>query len=193
MAKVENTLEPKNTAEWRDWLEKHHDSGQLIWVICSKKNAANPTMTHDEAVDVALCFGWIDGTAKSLDADRYIQSFTKRKPKSVWSKISKAKVASLIKAGLMGQPGLEVIEIAKKNGYWSILDDVEELIIPNDLEAEFAKRPAAKAYYESLSRSDKKRVLQWLVLAQRAETRQGRIEEIISATGEGRKPKVLVS
>lgn len=193
MAKVENTLEPKNTAEWRDWLEKYHDSGQLIWVICSKKNAANPTMTHDEAVDVALCFGWIDGTAKSLDADRYIQSFTKRKPKSVWSKISKAKVASLIKAGLMGQPGLEVIEIAKKNGYWSILDDVEELIIPNDLEAEFAKRPAAKAYYESLSRSDKKRVLQWLVLAQRAETRQGRIEEIISATGEGRKPKVLVS
>ena len=193
MAKVENTLEPKNTAEWRDWLEKHHDSGQLIWVICSKKNAANPTMTHDEAVDVALCFGWIDGTARSLDAARYIQSFTKRKPKSVWSKISKAKVASLIKAGLMAQPGLEVIEIAKKNGYWSILDDVEELIIPNDLEAEFAKRPAAKAYYESLSRSDKKRVLQWLVLAQRAETRQGRIEEIISATGEGRKPKVLVS
>lgn len=193
MAKVENTLEPKSAQEWRDWLEKHHDSGQLIWVICSKKNAANPTMTHDEAVDVALCFGWIDGTARSLDANRYIQSFTKRKPKSVWSKISKAKVASLIKAGLMAQPGLDVIEIAKKNGYWSILDDVEELIIPNDLEVEFAKKPSAKAYYEGLSRSDKKRILQWLVLAQRSETRQSRIEEIIAATGEGRKPKVLVS
>jgi uncharacterized protein YdeI (YjbR/CyaY-like superfamily) len=193
MAKEQNTIEPKNSTEWRNWLEEHHDSGQLVWVICSKKNADEPTMTHDEGVDVALCFGWIDGTAKSLDADRYIQSFTRRKPKSVWSKISKAKVASLIKAGLMTKAGFDVIEVAKNNGYWSILDDVEELIIPKDLEERFAENPSAKAYFDILSRSDKKRVLQWLVLAQRPETRLNRIEEIITAAGEGRKPKPIVS
>lgn len=193
MAKEQNTIEPKSSSEWRSWLEEHHDSGLLTWVVCSKKNSASPTMTHDEAVDVALCFGWIDGTAKSLDADRYIQSFTRRKPKSVWSKISKAKVANLSKAGLMTKAGFDVIDIAKNNGYWSILDEVEELIVPKDLEGRFAKNTSAKAYFEALSRSDKKRVLQWLVLAQRPETRLSRLDEVITATGEGRKPKPLMS
>lgn len=190
MGKEEIIIEPKSSIEWRNWLEANHDSGSMVWVICSKKNAINPTMSHDEGVNEALCFGWIDGTAKSLDTDRYIQSFTKRKPKSVWSKVSKQKVAALIDNGKMTQAGFDVIAVAKDNGYWSILDDVEEDIVPEDLRLAL-QISGGEEFFMALSRSDRKRVLQYIVLAQRAETRSKRIIEVSEATKHGIKPKPL--
>ena len=118
-----------------------------------------------------------------------MQFFSKRKAKSVWSKVNKNKVQQLIDSKLMTEAGFESIEIAKKNGSWTILDEVEDLIIPTDLESQFETRPQAKNYFLSLSRSDKRNILQWLVLAKRPETRAKRIAEIVALATQKQKPK----
>jgi uncharacterized protein YdeI (YjbR/CyaY-like superfamily) len=188
MAKEIKTLTPKTPKAWRTWLAKHYQSDETIWVVVSKKDAVKPTLSRSEAVEEALCYGWIDGTTRSLDDHYYLQSFCRRKPKSVWSRINKDKVAGLIRDGRMAPPGMESISAAKANGYWSILDEVEALIIPPDLEKELKKRSAANTYFTALSRSDKKRLLQWIVMAQRSDTRQKRIQEIVAAAAAGKKP-----
>ncbi|SDQ01779.1 Uncharacterized conserved protein YdeI, YjbR/CyaY-like superfamily, DUF1801 family [Mucilaginibacter sp. OK268] len=191
MAKEVNTISPESRQQWRKWLHENHDSGETIWVICSKKSAGGKGINHDEAVEEALCYGWIDSLARSFDEESYMQSFSKRKPKSVWSKINKEKVERFIKEGLMAKAGFDSIEAAKNNGYWSILDEVEELIIPPDLEKEFDKKPVAKVYFLGLSRSDKKRILQWLVLAKRPETRKLRLHQVVESAAQNKKPKQL--
>jgi uncharacterized protein YdeI (YjbR/CyaY-like superfamily) len=188
MTKTIKTLAPKSPTAWRTWLAKNYQRDETIWLVVSKKDAPKPTLSRSEAVDEALCYGWIDGTTRSLDDHYFLQSFCRRKPKSVWSKINKDKVAQFIKEGRMAPPGMESIATAKANGYWSILDDVEALVIPADLEKELKKKAAANTYFKALSRSDKKRLLQWIVTAQRADTRQKRIQEIVSAAAEGKKP-----
>jgi uncharacterized protein YdeI (YjbR/CyaY-like superfamily) len=118
-----------------------------------------------------------------------MQFFSKRKEKSVWSKVNKEKIERLTKEGLMTNAGYEIIEKAKQNGSWNILDEVEALHIPEDLEGEFDKRPNAKLYFLSMSRSDKRNILQWLILAKRQETREKRITEIVELAGKNQKPK----
>jgi uncharacterized protein YdeI (YjbR/CyaY-like superfamily) len=140
-------------------------------------------------VEEALCFGWIDSTRRPLDKERFLQFFSKRKPKGTWSKVNKEKVKQLIADGLMTKAGLESIETAKQNGAWTILDTVEELTIPKDLEKEFKAHPGSKKYFMSLSKSVKKMMLHWLVMAKRPETRQKRITEIAEQAGKGMKPK----
>lgn len=183
------TVYPKSRQEWREWLLVNHNKKQSIWLLYYKKKSNIPSVSYNDAVDEALCFGWIDSKAKPIDDEKYIQFFSRRKEKSVWSKINKAKVERLIHEGLMTSAGIEIIEKAKQNGCWTILDAAEELIIPDDLEAEFRKKPNAKTYYESLSRSDKRNILQWLVLAKRQETRQKRITEIVELAEQNLKPK----
>jgi uncharacterized protein YdeI (YjbR/CyaY-like superfamily) len=139
-------------------------------------------------VDEALCFGWIDSQAKPIDADRYRQFFCRRKPTSAWSKVNKEKIIRLTAAGLMASAGLARIEAAKQNGSWSLLDEVEELIIPADLAAALQTRPGASGFFESLSKTDKRNMLQWLVLAKRPETRQKRLAEIAELAGQQLKP-----
>lgn len=180
---------PKNRQEWRDWLQINHDRKQSIWLIYYKKKSNIPTVTYSEAVDEALCFGWIDSKSKPLDDEKFMQFFSKRKAKSVWSKVNKEKIERLTKEGLMTKAGFDIIEIAKQNGSWTILDEVEALIIPKDLNDEFENRTKAKAYFLSLSRSDKRNILQWLILAKRQETRQNRISEIVELSEQFLKPK----
>jgi uncharacterized protein YdeI (YjbR/CyaY-like superfamily) len=188
MEKEIKKLTPKSPKAWRTWLEKNYQSDETVWVVVSKKDAPKPTLSRSEALDEALCYGWIDSTTRPLDDHYFLQSFCRRKPKSVWSKINKDKVALLIREGRMAPPGLESIAIANANGYWSILDDVEALIIPADLEKGLKKKATANTYFNALSRSDKKRLLQWIVMAQRADTRQKRIDEIVTAAAAGTKP-----
>jgi uncharacterized protein YdeI (YjbR/CyaY-like superfamily) len=183
------TFCPANRLQWRRWLQKNHAKEQSVWLIYYKKKANISTITWSEAVDEALCFGWIDSTARPIDDEKFMQFFTRRKPNSVWSKINKEKVQRLIDEGLMTQAGYESIEVAKQNGCWSILDKVEALEIPADLAKEFKSYPGSKAYFLSLSRSARKSMLQWLVLAKRPETRQKRITEIASLAARKLKPK----
>jgi len=184
-----DTFCPANRQEWRMWLEENHTSRQSVWLVYFKSKSRKPTVKYSDAVDEALCFGWIDSKAKPIDDERFMQFFSKRKAKSVWSKINKEKVERLTAEGLMTDAGFESIAIAKHNGSWSILDTAESLEVPDDLEAEFQKNPQSKDYFLSLSRSDKRNILQWLVLAKRIETRQKRITEIVELAGLRKKPK----
>lgn len=180
---------PENKQQWRKWLIKNHIKKEAVWLILYKKNVGKPTITWSDAVDEALCFGWIDSVKKVLDSERSVQFFSKRKAKSTWSKINKEKVQKLIAHGLMSEAGFKCIEIAKGNGSWEILDSVEELIIPNDLEMELKARKNAMDFFVSLSKSVRKAMLQWIVLARMPETRQRRIIDIASLAAKKQKPK----
>jgi uncharacterized protein YdeI (YjbR/CyaY-like superfamily) len=182
---------PESQTAWRKWLEKNHLSKQAVWLVFYKKSSSKQSISWSEAVDVALCFGWIDSKRIKIDEETSHQFFSKRKPKSTWSKINKEKVQQLINNGLMTQAGYESIETAKQNGTWTILDEVEELTIPQDLEKAFKKHKSSKDYFLSLSKSSKKLLLAWVVLAKRPETRQKRIDEIAVSAGKGLKPEHL--
>jgi uncharacterized protein YdeI (YjbR/CyaY-like superfamily) len=183
------TFYPTNQQEWRQWLEENHLEKQSVWLVTYKKQSGVPTISWSEAVDEALCFGWIDSVKRSLGDDKSIQYFTKRKAVSTWSKINKAKVQQLMENGNMTEAGLRIIEIAKQNGSWTILDEVEELIVPADLEQALATKPGATEFFFSLSKSMKKQLLYWIVSAKREETRNIRIGEIVENAGQGMKPK----
>jgi uncharacterized protein YdeI (YjbR/CyaY-like superfamily) len=187
------TFYPTSRQEWRKWLQENHDIKQSIWLIYYKKKSNIPTVIYSDAVEEALCFGWIDSKSKPIDEQKFMQFFSKRKANSVWSKINKEKIERLTKEGLMTKAGFDIIEIAKQNGSWTILDEAEALVIPNDLEEEFESNPNAKIFFSSLSRSDKRNILQWLVLAKREETRQKRIREIIELANINKKPKQFAS
>jgi uncharacterized protein YdeI (YjbR/CyaY-like superfamily) len=183
------TFCPTSQADWRQWLQDNHKSKQSVWLVCYKKKANIPTIAWSDAVDEALCFGWIDSVRKTIDDDSFIQFFSRRKPNGTWSKVNKEKIKQLIDAQLMTEAGYESIEKAKQNDSWTILDDVEELTIPEDLELEFDRHLGSKDFFLSLSKSVKKAILQWLVLAKRPETRQNRINEIAELAAQRRKPK----
>ena len=182
---------PKSRTEWRQWLEKNHQSKQSVWLIYYKKKSTIPSLSWSEAVDEALCFGWIDSTRKTIDEFSFMQFFSKRKPKSNWSKINKEKVQLLIDSKRMATAGYKSIETAKQNGYWTILDEVEELIIPKDLEIAFEKYKGSKDYFFSLSKSIIKIMLSWIALAKQQETRQKRIDEVVESAEQNLKPKHL--
>lgn len=180
---------PTSLSAWRKWLAKNHLSKRAVWLVFHTKSSKKPSITWSEAVDVALCFGWIDSKKIKIDTETSHQFFSKRRPNGTWSKINKEKVQKLIDKGLMTQAGYESIETAKQNGSWTILDEVEELIIPKDLEKAFEKHKGAKDYFLSLSKTIRKMMLQWIVLAKRPETRQKRIVEIAECAGKNAKPK----
>ncbi|MEO7800697.1 MAG: YdeI/OmpD-associated family protein [Ginsengibacter sp.] len=180
---------PAGKLQWRKWLQKNHEKKQSVWLIFHKMKTGLRTLSWSEAVDEALCFGWIDSKAMPVDEDRYMQFFSKRKPKGTWSKINKETIQKLIEGGKMSQAGLDSIEMAKQNGSWTILDDVEELLIPKDLEKAFKAHKGSKQFYFSLSRSVRKHMLQWLVLARRPETRQKRILALVESLAQKQKPK----
>lgn len=182
---------PQSRDDWRQWLEKNHESKQSVWLVYYTKKSNLPSISWRESVDEALCFGWIDSTTKKVDDSSFIQYFSKRKPKSIWSKINKEKVQLLIDSKRMTKAGFESIEIAKQNGSWTILDEVEELIIPDDLEIGFNKYNGSKDYFLSLSKSTRKIILSWIVLAKRQETRQKRINEVAESTGEKQIPQQM--
>ena len=187
--KDSETFCPASRQEWRKWLEKHHQSNQSVWLVQYKKKANKPSISWEESVDEALCFGWIDSIRKTLDEEKYIQFFSKRKPAGNWSKINKEKIQQLTEEGRMAQAGLDSVERAKQNGSWTVLDHVEELIIPKDLAKAFRTQKGSKDYFLSLSKSVKKSMLQWIVLAKRPETRQNRINEIAILAAQKLKPK----
>jgi len=177
--------------EWRKWLEKNHLSKQSVWLVCYNKASGKKSITWSESVDVALCFGWIDSKKIRIDHEVSHQFFSKRKANSTWSKINKDKIKQFVEQGLMTPAGYETITVAKQNGSWTILDEVEQLIVPEDLKAALKGKPAAIEFFENLSKSSKKALLQWIVLAKRPETREIRIAEIAKCAEEGLKPQHL--
>ncbi len=170
----------KNDKDWRSWLLKNHDNNQTgVYIILYKLETKIPTMRLEEAVKVALCFGWIDSTVKSLGDGKRRQYFCPRKPKSTWSALNKRYINELNKQNLIHASGKSIIALAKKNGSWKALDSVENLIIPKDLQLDFDKNVEAFTNYSKFSRSYRKSYLYWLHQAKRQKTRDKRISEII--------------
>jgi uncharacterized protein YdeI (YjbR/CyaY-like superfamily) len=186
-----NTFCPVSRQDWRQWLMENHGTQQSVWLVYYKKSADVATISWSEAVDEALCFGWIDSTRRSLGDDKFMQFFCKRKPKSAWSKINKEKVERLMRDGLIEKAGLECIETAKRNGSWSISDDVEETRVPQDLADAFKEHSGSADFFQNLSRSVRKMILQWITTAKRPETRQKRIKDVAESAAENRKPGFL--
>jgi uncharacterized protein YdeI (YjbR/CyaY-like superfamily) len=178
----------KDRKAWRNWLSKNHLSAPGVWLVYYKKETDKSRVAYAEAVEEALCFGWIDSTMRPLDEERYMQLFTPRKPTSEWSKLNKQRVEQLIANGLMTPAGLEKINISKANGNWEKIDHVEALTVPPDLAKPLAKSKKASAYFDTLKTTNKKYLLHWLNNAKRSETRAKRIEEIMAALKERRMP-----
>ena len=178
---IRPTLYFKNDTEWREWLHENHESHpQGIYLIFFKLEMEVATMRWEEAVRVALCYGWIDSTVKSLGEGKRQQYFCPRKPKSVWSAINKSHLKELEKLGLLHKSGKKSIALAKKNGSWEALDAVEKLQIPEDLQKAFDTNLIAFENYQNFTRSNRKSYLYWLNQAKREDTRNKRISEIIA-------------
>ena len=180
----------KNANEWREWLQKNHNTSKGVELIFYRVGNENESMRWEDAVQVAICYGWIDSTVRRLDDERRKQLFTPRKDKSVWSKLNKSYIEKLTQDGLMHESGLTKIEAAKKNGSWESLDSVENHEIPKDLEAAFKKNKTAFKNYEAFSPSYRKSYLYWLNQAKRKETRAARIETIVGLCEKNIKARV---
>ncbi|MEA5565125.1 YdeI/OmpD-associated family protein [Anabaena sp. UHCC 0399] len=184
------TFHAPNRQAWREWLENNHQNYIGMWLIYYKVKSGKPSIKYSEAVKEALCFGWIDSKVKSLDADRYMQIFTPRKSKSVWSKLNKQYIAELIEQNLMTEAGLAKITVAKQDGSWTSLDAIEALIIPDDLQQALAANADANQYFTAFSNSTKKNILSWIANAKRPETRMKRIEQTINSATQNKNPKL---
>ncbi|RYY56773.1 MAG: hypothetical protein EOO09_05295 [Chitinophagaceae bacterium] len=180
---------PASAKEWRKWLKENHQSKQSVLLLCYKKGTGTPSVEWTHVVDEALCFGWIDSTRKSIGDGKFLQLITRRKPQSHWSKINKDKVERLIAGKKMAKAGLESIRIAKENGSWNKLDQVESLVIPKELASAFRAHPGSRKYFNGLSKSVKKMILHWVHSARRIETKLKRAEETASLAAVGERPK----
>lgn len=170
---------PADRAAWRSWLAQHHADVPSVWLILYRQESPAHNLTYAEAVEEALCFGWVDSKPNKRDAESYYLFMAKRKPKSNWSKLNKERVARLLAEGLMTDAGLAVIELAKENGAWTALDAISEGVWPEDFTLALAAVPEAKKNFEAFPASVSRGILEWIGNAKRPETRQARIEETV--------------
>ncbi|HST61699.1 MAG TPA: YdeI/OmpD-associated family protein [Longimicrobium sp.] len=173
----ENSVHPATRDEWRAWLEQNHTRTEGVWFVSYKKSAGRPRVTYEDAVEEALCFGWIDGKAGTVDEERTMLWMSPRKPGSGWSRPNKIRLERLIADGRMAPPGLAKLEAAKQDGSWTLLDAVEAMEMPEDLEQALASYPDAARHFAAFPPSARKVILQWITLAKRPETRAARIAE----------------
>ncbi len=178
------SIHPKTRAEWRSWLAQNHTRQQGIWLISYKKETGKPRFDYDEAVEEALCFGWIDSKPNKLDDERSLLWFAPRKPRTGWSKLNKDRAERLIEQGIMMPAGLAKVEAAKKDGSWNALDAIEALEIPLDLEQALTAYESAKQNFEAFPKSAKRGILEWIAAAKKPETRAKRIQETAQLANE---------
>jgi uncharacterized protein YdeI (YjbR/CyaY-like superfamily) len=174
----------RSPSEFRKWLAAHHHQSEGIWLRIFKRDAGEPSVSYAEALDEALCFGWIDGQKKSHDDSSWLQRFTQRRPKSGWSKINTQHAERLIQAGRMNAAGQAAIDAAKKDGRWvSAYDSQSNAIFPEDFLAALRRNKKAKAFFESLSKANRYAIAYRLQTAKKAEAKQKRMEMILAMLG----------
>jgi len=172
-----NSIHPPTLAAWRAWLELNHTRPDGIWLITYRRATGKATFTYAQAVEEALCFGWIDGHTKTLDEARGMQWYAPRRAGSVWARSNKERVARLIADGRMTPAGQAKIDAAQADGTWALWDSVDSLAVPDDLAAALAAYPNARAHFDAFPRSARHAILGWIALAKRPETRAKRIAE----------------
>jgi uncharacterized protein YdeI (YjbR/CyaY-like superfamily) len=173
-------------AELRAWLEGNADRPEGVWLITYNKGSGKPFPTYDEIVEEALCFGWIDSTVRQRDGESSMLLFTPRKPNSTWSAVNKRRLEHLLGSGRMTPRGLRAIEVAKANGSWSLLDEVERLEVPEDLAAALSDA-GARETWDTFPPGARKQMLWALVSAKRPQTRRQRLDRIVAEAVEGRR------
>jgi uncharacterized protein YdeI (YjbR/CyaY-like superfamily) len=180
-------VHPGSRQEWRAWLAANAATSPGVWLVSWRRQSGRPALDYEAAVCEALCFGWIDSTAKKLDDDRTMLHFGPRKPGSGWARPNKLRVERLVADGSMTEAGLRLIEAAKRDGSWTRLDDVEDLVVPADLAAAFDRHPGSREQWESFPPSARRAILQWIVQAKRPQTRAARLEETARLAAAGQR------
>ena len=175
----------KNQNQWHDWLDKHYTLTSGIWLKMAKKASGIPSVTYDEALDEALCYGWIDGQLKSFDSEYYLQKFTPRRPKSMWSKRNIGKIAELTAAGKMRPSGIAEVDAAQKDGRWEqAYDSPSNMKMPDDFQAALDQNSKAKEVFSTLNKTTVYAFLWRIQTAKTPKTRQARIEKFIQMLNE---------
>lgn len=176
----------RNAKAFEAWLKKHHATSDGLWLKLAKRGASEPGVSYAEAVEIALCWGWIDGQKKGLDDQHFLQRFTPRRARSVWSKVNVGKVAALIEAGRMQAPGHAQIEAAKADGRWQkAYDGARTATVPEDLQAALDAAPQARSFFATLNASNRYAILWRIQTAVKAETRARRIEQLVQMLARG--------
>ncbi len=188
----DQTLCVTTREEWRAWLEEHCATSQRIWLIYYKKHTGKPTIPYDDAVEEAICFGWIDGLVRRIDDERYMQRYTPRKPRSIWADSNKARVEKMAREGLMTPAGMALVTAAKADGSWDDYDDRKLLADPpRELIVALAEAPEAEEFFNSLAPSHRKQYVWWIRSAKRADTKARRVAKIVERCAEGKKPGMM--
>jgi len=178
----------ESAAAWETWLGEHHETSPGVWLKIAKKASGVASVSYDEALDAALCHGWIDAKKRSFDDTFFLQKFTARRPRSVWSRRNREKAAQLIEAGRMRSAGLEQVELAKADGRWdAAYEGSASAAVPDDLRRALDRNPAAAEFFAALDRTNRYAVLWRIQTAKRSETRARRIERLVQMLAEGRK------
>ncbi|MFN8286561.1 MAG: YdeI/OmpD-associated family protein [Chitinophagales bacterium] len=180
-------VSPRNRKAWRQWLAKNHTGLKNVWLVFYNKKSGKARFGYDEAVEEALCFGWIDGTANPRDEESSYRLFAQRNPKSNWSKLNRERAERLINEGLMAEAGLKMIELAKKSGTWEALIDVQNSVIPPDLQKLLDKNKTALKNFSAFPPSSKRIILEWILNAKRPETREKRLKETVELAAQNIK------
>ena len=165
---------------WRNWMAKNHEKETSVWLIIFHKKSRQASVYYDEAVEEALCFGWVDSVSNSRNEESSYLYFAKRKPKSNWSKANKDRVEKLTKLGLIMPAGQAMIDLAKQKGTWTALEVVDQLTIPPDMQKLFDKNKTAEKNFLAFPASTRRGILEWILNAKRPETRQKRVEETVT-------------
>lgn len=190
MSKIDDLphIEITSRAEWRAWLAANHSRAEGLWVVTYLKHCGDRYVAWTEIVQEALCFGWIDGRVRSVDADRVERHVSPRKSGGIWSALNKRHVTELQQKGLMTSAGQRVIDAAKADGSWAFLDDIDALIEPDDLVAALDASPVARAAWDGTKPSDRKQALYHIKTAKRLDTRAQRIEQIVERVARSEPP-----
>jgi len=188
LMKTTEELYVTNRDDWSAWLRENHDTKNEVWLIYYKKHTGKPRIPYDDAVEEALCFGWIDSIVKKIDDEKYGQKFTPRRSKSKWSEANKKRARKMIKEGKMTKPGLKKINEAKKNGEWFKVAPIRrKLVIPPYIKEALATNKGALDYFDSLANGYKRQLVGWINSAKRDATRKKRLTEAISVLEQNKK------
>jgi uncharacterized protein YdeI (YjbR/CyaY-like superfamily) len=181
-------VEPAGIDDWSAWLAEHHADATGVWLVTARRESER-AFDYDAAVCEALRYGWVDAVQRPLDEGRTMQWFAPRRPTSGWSQLNKRRIDRLEREGRLEVAGRAAVDKAKANGSWTLLDDVENLVVPEDLDAAFAAHPGARASWDRFSRSSRKQMLTWIVTAKKPETRARRVQETAEKAARGIRAK----
>lgn len=182
-------FQPASIEEWSAWLADHHADTPGVWLVTHKQSTGQAGLDYEDAIVEALRWGWVDSTQRTIDEQRTMMWYAARRPGSVWTRRNKVRVAVLEASGRMRRAGQAAVDAARASGMWTLMDDVEDLVVPDDLAAALDARPGAREQWKSFPPSARKQALAWIVLAKRDETRARRVTDVADSSAQGERPR----